>query len=94
MNNAEILKQLRKEMADDKHKVVDLVRCADCQHAVISGGDFVPYGSTGANLPLYLEDCNRGHIPVNGEETDMDWFCADGEPRESISADGRWSSLL
>ncbi len=33
-------------------------KCFDCKHAVITGGDNVPYGMGYARLPECLEMCN------------------------------------
>lgn len=33
-------------------------KCFECKHAVITGGDNVPYGSGYARLPEYMEECN------------------------------------
>lgn len=33
-------------------------KCFECKHAVITGGDNVPYGAGYARLPEYLEECN------------------------------------
>jgi hypothetical protein len=37
-------------------------KCFNCKHAVITGGDNVPYGSGYARLPEYLEECNSSEI--------------------------------
>ena len=38
-----------------------------CKHAIVSGGDYVPYGSSGAYLPETFE-CDNPAVPTHEED--------------------------
>lgn len=36
--------------------------CYNCKHAIMTGGDSIPYGSTFAQTPYSMEGCNNEFI--------------------------------
>lgn len=51
----------------DEHDLVEVVRCKDCKHRFVDGEN------------VRFNVCELNHNKVQSD----DWFCADGERRES-----------
>jgi hypothetical protein len=56
-----------------------------CKHAIITGGDIVPYGMSGAQLPGFVE-CDNPNVP---EEEIDDLSCDESCPYFEPSNDER-----
>ena len=53
-----------------------------CKHAIVSGGDYVPYGSSGAYLPETVECDNPAIPPCEEDDLQCNEKCPYFEPQE------------